>query len=118
MPENLLRKNSTGDPIGLNFEAVKTFTARTTPSHLDLQPYLLVHIRAKSTFLEELSRQASTWEFVSWTPEIIKALVYIEKLIDCILEADETTYACDLRNHRNGSICPNRANLSLPPPEE
>lgn len=118
MPENLLRKNDSGDSIGVNFQAVKNFIVKSSPFHLDLQPYLLVHFRAKATFLEELARQASNWEIITWTPDIVKALAYVEKIIDSILEADETTYACNLQNHQNGSVCPNRLNLSLPDPED
>lgn len=119
MPDNLLRTNESNEAIGLNFQAVKNFIVRTTPFHLDLQPYVLAHFRAKSTYLEELAKQASNLELVTWTPEIVNALAYIEKLIDCILETDETTYACDLRDdHQYGFICPNRVNLSLPEPEE
>lgn len=118
MPDNLLRKNNKGEPIGLNLLAIKNFIAKTTPFHLELQPYLLAHYRAKSSFIEELARQASNWEIVTFTPEIETALAYIEKLIDCILEADETTFACDLRNHHNGAVCPNRRHLKLPDPEE
>lgn len=118
MPDNLLRKNNVGEPNGLNFLAIKNFIEKSTPFHLDLQPYLLAHYRAKSSFIEELARQASNWEITTWTPEIIKAFSYIERLIDCILEADETTFACDLRNHHSGAVCPNRRHLTLPDPEE
>lgn len=118
MPNNLLRYSEEGEPIGLNLQAVKQFVEKTTPFHSDLQPYLLVHYRAKATFLEELSQQAIPWQIVLWTIDVIKALKYIEQLIDTILEADETTYSCDLRNHRPGEICPNRQNLTLPEPEE
>lgn len=118
MPANLLRDNVEGQPIGLNLYAVEEWIHKTTPFHADLQPYLLVHFRAKATFLEELSRQATNWQIIIWTTDVIRALGYIEKLIDTILEADETMYSCDLRNHIVGEICPNRRNLSLPDPED
>lgn len=118
MPDNLIKTNDSGEPIGINLQSVKNFIVRTTPFHLDLQPYFLVHFRAKTTFIEELAKQATSWEFTQWTPDIIRALAYIEKLIDTILESDETTYACDLRNHQIGQTCPNRANISLPEPED
>lgn len=118
MPHNLLKYNEEGAPIGLNLAAVKNWAEKTTPHHSDLQPYLLVHYRAKAAYLEELANQTTPWQFIVWTPEVIKALSYLEKLIDCILEADETSYNCDLRNHLTGEICPNRVNLELPNPDE
>lgn len=118
MPDNLLKLNLQGEPIGVDICAIKNWILKTTPHHTDVQPYLLVHYRAKTTFLEEIAKQATPWQLVIWTSDVVKALVYIETLVDKILEADETTYACDLRNHLNGEICPNRRNLSLPDPEE
>lgn len=53
-----------------------------------------------------------------WHLEIQRALKYIEKLVDAILEADETNYRCDLRIHSKGETCPNRRNIVLPDPEE
>lgn len=100
MPDNLLRYNEQGEPIGLSLEAVKNFVVKTTPFHSDLLPYLLVHYRAKAAYLEELSKQTIPWQIIIWTTDVIKALAYVEKLIDSILEADETTYSCDLRNHQ------------------
>lgn len=118
MPDNLLRYDEQGAAIGLNIQAVKNFVAKTTPFHSDLIPYILVHYRARAAYLEELSKQTTPWQIVVWTSDVIKALAYLEKVVDAILEADETTYSCDLRNHRQGEICPNRRNLTLPDPEE
>lgn len=118
MPDNLLRYNASGEPIGLDIFAIENWVKQTTPFHLDLQPYLLAHYKAKTAFLEELALQSTTWQIILWTTEIVKALEYIEKLIDHILESDETTYRCDLRIHRAGEVCPNRVNLDLPDPED
>lgn len=117
MPENFLNKNGEGETNGVNYEAVKQYIVKSSPYHLDLQPYMLVHFRAKATFLEALAQQISNWEFITSTPYIVKALKYIENLIDSLLESDETTFACNLRNHHN-EICPNRADLTLPELEE
>lgn len=118
MPNNLLKYSSSGEPIGLNISAVKNFVLQTTAHHADLRPYLLVHYKAKTTYLEELAKQLTPWQIIIWTTEVIEALTYVEKLTDCILEADETTYGCDLRNHQAGEVCPNRINLILPDPED
>lgn len=118
MPHNLLRYNGEGEPIGVNLYAVKEFVYRTTPFHIDLQPYLLIHLRAKTKFLEELAHQSTAWQIIIWSADVIRALQYVERLIDAILEEDETTYNCDLRNHPASEICPNRRNLVLPEPEE
>lgn len=118
MPYHLLRYNDQRRPVGINLYQVKNFIYETTPFHADLQPYLLVHFRAKTSFLEELARQTTPWQCLIWATDILKSFEYIEKLIDTILAEDETTYSCDLRNHIAGEICPNRRNLTLPDPEE
>lgn len=118
MPDNLLSTNEEGEPIGINFSAIKHWILKTTPYHTDVQPYLLVHYRAKTTFLEELSKQATSWQILLWTGDVVRALAYIETLTNCILEADETSYLCDLRNHLGNEICPNRRHLTLPDLEE
>lgn len=117
MPHNLLEYSNEGEPVGINILAIKDWVAKTTPNHLDVQPYLLVHYRAKYQYLEELSRQTVPWQLVIWTAGVVKALGYLEKLIDTILETDETHYLCDLRNHQQGETCPNRVHLILPEPD-
>lgn len=118
MPSNLLRYNEDREPVGINLSAIKHWIVKATPHHTDLQPYLLVHYRAKAALLEELAKQATTWQLIIWTSDVVKALTYVETLIDGILEADETTYSCDLRQHVGHEICPNRRQLILPDPEE
>lgn len=117
MPDNLLKYNQQGEPSGIDIAAVKKWAEKTTPAHADLEPYLLVHFKAKTAYLEELAKQTAPWHIIVWKQEITRALEYLEQLIDAILEADETTYNCDLRQHWAGEICPNRRNLVLPEPD-
>lgn len=114
MPDNLIQLNDSGEAIGINISAVKNWALKTTPFHTDFELYQLVHYRAKTTYLEELSRQATIRQLTHWTKEVQKALKYLELLIDSILEEDETTYKCDLRRHAPGENCPNRRHITLP----
>lgn len=115
MPDNLL-KIINGEPVGINFSSIKNWAIKTTPPHIDLQPYLLVHHRAKTVYLEELNRHTTLWQQTVWTKEIQQALVYLEEIISTILEADETTYECTTRQHQLGETCPNRKGIKLPEP--
>lgn len=119
MPDNLLQLNSLGESIGIDLRAVKNFILRTTPYHLDLESYLLVHYRAKTVFLEELAKQTTAYEQIIWTKQVIRALKYIEHLINRVLESDETTYNCNkpYEPHLPGIKCPNREGIDLPDPE-
>lgn len=117
MPSHLLKYNEEGEPVGINIFEVKNWVIRTTPYHTDLEPYLLVHFRAKTAFLEELAKHSTVWQIIVWTVDVVEALIYLEKIIDCILEADETTYDCSLELHPIGESCPNRINIVLPEPE-
>lgn len=118
MPDNLLTYNEKGEPSGPNLKAIKNWAINTTPYHSDLKPYRVVHISAKAGYLEELTKQATTYHITIWSKEVDKALEYLEQVVDCILEADETSFQCDLRRHRKGERCPNRKNLVIPDPTE
>lgn len=118
MPHNLVRYNNQGEATGINLRAIAYCSLKTTPTHMDLEQYRLVHSRARTKYLEELAKQATLWQLTLWASEITKALQYLEKTIDTILEADETTYACNKSNHTPGGTCPNRRNIRFPRPEE
>jgi type II secretory pathway predicted ATPase ExeA len=115
--DQLLRKDIRGVYIGLNIHAIKHWIVATTPFHADLEPFALVHHRAKSTYLQALEQNVSWSVLLTWEDELKSALKYVETLINAILLNDETTYRCNLQPHRPGAICPNRRRLRLPNPE-
>lgn len=112
----LINRNSIGTPTGLNLKAIKSWILDTTPYHVDLEPYTQVHLAAKTRYFSILAEQLSSEQIIQWRNQILAATIYVERLVDTILEHEETTYLCDLRTHPKGEQCPNRAGIVLPEP--
>lgn len=112
----LLKRDQTGKIIGVNQNAIKYWILDNVPHHSDLEPYVLVHTRLRHKYFDKLADQLTTEQVIHWRNEIRAAVIYLERLLDIILEHDETTYECDLRHHHNGEVCPNRAGVVLPDP--
>lgn len=112
----LINFSENGNPIGIHIRGLKPWVLETVPFHADLRPYVQVHLATKTKYFSILADHLSAQQIVQWSNQIRAATVYIEKLVDHILEHDETTYLCDLIPHRKGDQCPNRIGIILPEP--
>lgn len=112
----LINRNPEGNVTGINISAIKYWIYNRIPYHADLHSYLEIHVTAREQLFTELAEQLRSAEIILLQNQIKAAVIYLEQLVDIILEHDETTYECDLRNHPPGEICPNRIGVVLPNP--
>lgn len=112
----LIKRDIAGNKIGIDLHAIKPWVVDQVPFHSDLEPYVLVHSRTKTLYLSALADHLTTSQVIRWTHQVQAATAYLDRLVDAILEQDETSYNCDLRTHKAGEICPNRIGLRLPNP--
>lgn len=112
----LFKYDEFGHINGINIHGIKEWTLTKIKPHADLEPYLLLHYHLHSSYCACIYTDLTEQQIQDYRRDIAIAFDYLHRLIDLILEHDETTYLCNLQCAPGH--CPNRIKLeNLPDPQ-